>query len=96
MVRKGMGKPVGSISQMAKIRVGRGDAKQYKHVSEIVSMPALDDIVFGAWDILPDNAFESAMHAEVLKDRDIYPVKQELEKIVPMKGIYDPRLRQGS
>ena len=90
MVRKGMGKPVGSISQMAKIRVGRGDAKQYKHVSEIVSMPALDDIVFGAWDILPDNAFESAMHAEVLKDRDIYPVKQELEKIVPMKGIYDP------
>ena len=90
MVRKGMGKPVGSISQMAKIRVGRGDAKQYKHVSEIVSMPALDDIVFGAWDILPDNAFESAMHAEVLRDRDIYPVKQELEKIVPMKGIYDP------
>ena len=90
MVRKGMGKPVGSISQMAKIRVGRGDAKQYKHVSEIVSMPTLDDIVFGAWDILPDNAFESAMHAEVLRDRDIYPVKQELEKIVPMKGVYDP------
>ena len=90
MVRKGMGKPVGSITQMAKIRVGRGAEKQYKHVSEIVPMPSLDDIEFGAWDILPDNAFESAMHAEVLRDRDIYPVKQELEKIVPMKGVYDP------
>ena len=90
MIRKGMGKPVGSITQMAKIRVGKGDKAEYKHIAEIVPMPSLDDIVFGAWDILPDNAFESAMHAEVLKDRDIYPVKEELEHITPMRGIYDP------
>ena len=90
MIRKGMGKPVGSITQMAKIRVGRGDGKQYRHVADIVPMPTLDDLVFGAWDILPDNAFESALNAEVLKDRDIYPVKQELENIRPMKGVYDP------
>lgn len=90
MIRKGMGKPVGSITQMAKIRVGRGDGKQYRHVAGIVPMPTLDDLVFGAWDILPDNAFESALNAEVLKDRDIYPVKQELENIRPMKGVYDP------
>ena len=90
MIRKGLGVPVGSITQLAKIRVGKGADAQYKHVSEIVSMPTLDDIVFGAWDILPDNAFESSMHAEVLRDRDIYPVKDELEQIVPMKGVYDP------
>ena len=90
MIRKGLGVPVGSITQLAKIRVGKGADAQYKHVSEIVSMPTLDDIVFGAWDILPDNAFESSMHAEVLRDRDIYPVEDELEKIVPMKGVYDP------
>ena len=90
MIRKGLGVPVGSITQLAKIRVGKGADAQYKHVSEIVSMPTLDDIVFGAWDILPDNAFESSMHAEVLRDRDIYPVKDALEKIVPMKGVYDP------
>ncbi|MDD5788163.1 MAG: inositol-3-phosphate synthase [Prevotella sp.] len=90
MIRKGLGVPVGSITQLAKIRVGKGADAQYKHVSEIVSMPTLDDIIFGAWDILPDNAFESSMHAEVLRDRDIYPVKDELEKIVPMKGVYDP------
>ena len=89
MIRKGLGKPVGSITQMAKIRVGKGAEAQYKTVSEIVSMPTLNDVELGAWDILPDNAFESAMHAEVLRDRDIYPVKEELEKIVPMKGVYD-------
>ncbi|MGN1374984.1 MAG: inositol-3-phosphate synthase [Prevotella sp.] len=90
MIRKGMGKPIGSITQMANIRVGKGKDAQYKKVSDIVSMTSLDDIVFGAWDILPDNAFESSMHAEVLRDRDIYPVKEELERIIPMKGVYDP------
>lgn len=90
MIRKGMGKPVGSVTQLAKIRVGRGDEAEYKSVGEIVPMASLDDVVLGAWDILPDNAFESSMKAEVLRDRDIYPVKEELEKIVPMKGVYDP------
>lgn len=90
MTRKGLTKPVGSITQYAKIRVGKGDDAQYKHVSDIVSLASLDDVVLGAWDILPANAFESALHAEVLRDRDIYPVKEELEKIVPMKGVYDP------
>ena len=92
MIRKGQGVPVGSISQMANIRVSKGGGakSEYKKVSEIVSIANLNDIEFGAWDILPDNAFESAMHAEVLRDRDILPVKDELERIVPMKGIYDP------
>ena len=90
MIRKGLGKPVGSITQLARIRVGKGDGAEYKSVSDIVPMPSLDDVVLGAWDILPDNAFESAMKAEVLRDRDIYPVKEELEKIMPMKGVYDP------
>lgn len=90
MIRKGLGKPVGSITQLAKIRVGKGDDAAYKSISEIVSMPSLDDVVLGAWDIIPDNAFESSMKAEVLRDRDIYPVKEELEKITPMKGVYDP------
>jgi len=90
MIRKGLGKPVGSVTQLAKIRVGKGDEAEYKSVGEIVPMPALDDVVLGAWDILPDNAFESALKAEVLRDRDIYPVREEIEKIVPMKGVYDP------
>src|SRR5574344_937181 len=86
MVRKGLGKPVGSMTQMDKMRVGN----EYKKYGEIVSLAKLDDIVFGAWDIFPDNAFESAMHAEVLRDRDIYPVKEELEQIRPFKAVFDP------
>ena len=67
MVRKGLAKPVGSMTQYDKIRVGRGADKKYLHYSEIVSMPKLDDIVFGAWDVYPANAYESAINCEVLK-----------------------------
>ena len=90
MVRKGLGKPVGSMTQMDKMRVGNGADAQYKKYGDIVPLANLDDIVFGAWDIFPENAFESAMHAEVLRDRDIYPVKDELETIRPYKAIFDP------
>lgn len=89
MVRKGLAKPVGSMTQYDKIRVGRGADKKYLHYSEIVPMAKLDDIVFGAWDVYPANAYESAINAEVLKEKDIEPVKDELLKIVPMKAAFD-------
>ena len=89
MVRKGLSKPVGSMTQYDKIRVGRSKDKQYKHYGEIVPLTKLDDIVFGAWDAYPQNAYEAAINAEVLKEKDINPVKDELEKIVPMKAAFD-------
>ena len=89
MVRKGLAKPVGSMTQYDKIRVGRGADKKYLHYNEIVSMPSLNDIVFGAWDVYPANAYESAINCEVLKEKDIEPVKDELVKIVPMKAAFD-------
>ncbi len=89
MTRKGLAKPVGSMTQYDKIRVGRGKDKKYLPYNEIVPLADLNDIVFGAWDVFPENAYESAIHAEVLKEKDIYPVKDELEKIVPMKAAFD-------
>ena len=89
MVRKGLAKPIGSMTQYDKIRVGRGADKKYLHYNEIVSMPSLNDIVFGAWDVYPANAYESALNCEVLKEKDIEPVKDELVKIVPMKAAFD-------
>ena len=89
MVRKGLAKPVGSMTQYDKIRVGRGENKKYLHYNEIVPMADLNDIVFGAWDVYPANAYESAINAEVLKEKDINPVKDELVKIVPMKAAFD-------
>ena len=89
MARKGLAKPVGSMTQYDKIRVGRGADKKYLKYNEIVPMASLDDIVFGAWDVYPANAYESAIHCEVLKEKDIEPVKDELVKIVPMKAAFD-------
>ncbi len=89
MVRKGLAKPVGSMTQYDKIRVGKGKDKKYLHYKDIVPLANLNDIVFGAWDVYPQNAYQSAMYAEVLKEKDINPVKDELEKIVPMKAAFD-------
>lgn len=89
MVRKGLAKPVGSMTQYDKIRVGRGEKKQYLHYGDIVPLASLDDLVFAAWDVYPANAYESALNAEVLRDRDIEPVADELKQIVPMKAAFD-------
>ena len=89
MVRKGLAKPVGSMTQYDKIRVGRGANKKYLHYNEIAPIADLNDIVFGAWDVYPANAYESAINCEVLKEKDINPVKDELENIVPMKAAFD-------
>ena len=71
MARKGLAKPVGSMTQYDKIRVGEGAEKKYLPYNEIVSIADLKDIVFGAWDVYPANAYESAINAEVLKEKDI-------------------------
>ena len=90
MARKGLANPVGSFTQIGKMRVGRGEKKQYKHVGEIVPMTDLKDVVFGAWDVFTDNAYESALYCQVLKREDIEPVRDELERIKPMKACFDP------
>ena len=89
MVRKGLAKPVGAMTQYDKIRVGRGADKQYLHYGDIVSLASLDDIVFGCWDVYPQNAYQAAVYAEVLKRSDIDPVREELEQIVPMAAAFD-------
>ena len=89
MARKGLAKPVGSMTQYDKIRVGKGADKKYLKYNEIVPIADLNDIVFGAWDVYPANAYESAINCEVLKEKDINPVKDELVKIVPMKAAFD-------
>ena len=89
MVRKGLAKPVGSMTQYDKIRVGRGKDKRYLHYCDIVSLAKLDDIVFGCWDVYPQNAYQAAVYAEVLKQKDIDPVRDELEQIKPMKAAFD-------
>ncbi len=89
MTRKGLAKPVGSMTQYDRIRVGEGENKKYLKYDEIVPMAQLKDIVFGAWDVYPANAYESAINAEVLKEKDIEPVKDELVNIKPLRAAFD-------
>jgi len=89
MARKGLAKPVGAMTQYDKIRVGKGADKKYLKYEDIVPIANLNDIVFGTWDVYPQNAYQAAMYAEVLKPKDIEPVREELEKIVPMKAAFD-------
>ncbi|MBR7065393.1 MAG: inositol-3-phosphate synthase [Prevotella sp.] len=89
MSRKGLAKPIGSMTQYDKIRIGKGAEKKYLHYGDIIPIASLDDIVFGCWDVYPQNAYQSAVYAEVLKKSDIDPVREELEQIVPMKAAFD-------
>lgn len=89
MVRKGLAKPVGSMTQYDKMRVGRGASKKYLRYKDIVPLADLNDIKFAAWDVYPANAYESAINADVLKEKDIEPVKDELIQIKPMKAAFD-------
>ena len=89
MARKGLAKPVGAMTQYDKIRIGKGNDKKYLHYKDIVPLADLNDIVFGTWDVYPQNSYQAAVYAEVLKREDIDPVKDELEKIVPMKAAFD-------
>ena len=89
MTRKGLTKPVGSMTQYDKIRVGRGVDKKYLHYKDIVPLAKLEDIVFGTWDVYPQNAYQAAVYAEVLKAKDIEPVREELMAIKPMKAAFD-------
>ena len=89
MARKGLAKPVGSMTQYDKIRVGRGNDKKYLHYKDIVPLADLNDIIFGAWDVYPVNAYQAAMNAQVLKEKDIEPVRDELEQIVALPAAFD-------
>lgn len=89
ITRKGLGIPVGSITQLATMRIGKREENNFPKIKDIVPLADLNDIVFGGWDIFEDNAYEAAKHAEVLTNEDLDKVKDELIAIKPMKAVFD-------
>lgn len=89
IVRKGLGVPVGSITQLATIRLGKRNENRFPKIKDVVPLADLNDIVFGGWDIFEDNVYDSARHAEVLTVEDLDKVKDELQAIKPMKAVFD-------
>jgi myo-inositol-1-phosphate synthase len=87
-IRKGLAKPIGSLTQMGTIRLGKRTESRVPMINEFVPLANLDDLVFGGWDIFEDNAFESALNAGVLEKELLKSVRPELESIKPMKGVF--------
>lgn len=92
--RKGLTKPVGALTQYDKIRVGTGEAERRLSYQEILSLPTLHDLEFAAWDVYPENAFESAVNADVLRAKDLLPLQTELEAIRPLPAAFDRHYAQ--
>lgn len=88
-VRKGLAQPIGSLTQMGTIRLGKRTEKRNPKIKEFVELAQLKDIVFGGWDIFEDNVYEAAMHADVLDKNLLNKIKRDLVKIKPMKAVFD-------
>ena len=90
-VRSGTAKPIGSLTQMATIRLGRRAENRAPLIKDFVPLAALDDIVFGAWDPIPDDAYTAAKKAGVLSPQDLEPLKEFLSAIKPMPAVFEQR-----
>jgi myo-inositol-1-phosphate synthase len=89
-IRRGYAKPIGSMTQMGTIRLGKRTDNRSPKISDFVPLSTMDDLVFGGWDIFEDNAYESAKHAGVLSNEDLDKVRPFLEGIRPMSGVFEP------
>ena len=88
-VRKGMGVPVGSLTQLATIRIGKRSDNNFPKIKDFLPLYELDQIVFGGWDIREETALDGARTAQVLTESDLMKVKDELEALRPMKAVFD-------
>ena len=89
LTRRGMGHPIGSLTQMATIRLGKRTENRFPFVKDFVPLADLNDIVFTGWDIFEDNVYESAAHAKVLDKDTLEQLRPYLEKIKPMPAVFD-------
>jgi len=88
-VRRGRALPIGSLSQMATIRLGKRTEKRAPLIKDFVPLAALDDLVFAAWDPIPDDAYTAALKAGVLDGSHLEPIAPFLKGITPMPAVFD-------
>lgn len=88
-IKKGIAEPIGSLTQMGTVRLGKRTENRVPKIKDFVPLAKLEDLVFGAWDIFQDSAYESAMHAGVLEKGLLAQLKTPLQKIKPMKAVFD-------
>mgnify|MGYP001251621832 CR=1 FL=1 len=88
-IKAGLGEPFGSLTQMGTIRLGKRTENRSPLIKEFVPLAGLDDLVFGGWDVFPDDAYEAAAHAGVLERGTLDAVEEQLRSVKPMKAVFD-------
>src|SRR5215472_4226218 len=86
-VNQGLAQPIGSLTQLATIRLGKRTDGRSPRIKDFVPLAGLKDLVFGGWDIYEDTAYESAVNAKVLEPSLLSQVKKPLEAIKPMQAV---------
>jgi myo-inositol-1-phosphate synthase len=89
-VKQGLGVPVGSLTQLGTIRLGLRTENRAPKIKDFVPLAALEDLVFGGWDIFNDNAYQAAKRAGVLENELLDKLKPRLEAVTPMAAVFDP------
>jgi myo-inositol-1-phosphate synthase len=90
-IRKGIAKPIGSMTQMGTVRLGKRTESRTPMVKDFVPLASLDDLVFGGWDIFEDDCYDAALTAGVLEPSLLAQVRSEMEAIKPMPAVFDRR-----
>ena len=88
-IRRGMAQPIGSVTQMGTIRLGKRTDNRSPKIKDFVSLASLDDLTFGTWDIFEENCYEAAVNAAVLERPTLDALKEPLAKIKPMKAVFN-------
>ncbi len=90
LARRGKARPIGSLTQLATIRLGKRTENRTPLIRDFVPLASLDDLVFGAWDPIPDNAYESCLKCGVLdKHEHVEPIRDFLQAIKPIPAVFD-------
>jgi myo-inositol-1-phosphate synthase len=88
-IKLGLAAPVGSLTQLGTIRLGKRTDNRTPYIRDFVPLATLDQLVFGGWDIFEDTAYEAAVNARVFDAHHLEAVKEPLQKIKPMKAVFD-------
>src|SRR5882724_1609469 len=88
-IKEGLAEPIGSLTQMGTIRLGKRTDNLVPKIKDFLPLADLKDLVFGAWDIFPDSAYEAATHAGVLEKELLIKLRKPLQKVKPMKAVFD-------
>jgi len=89
-IKRGLAEPIGSLTQMATIRLGKRTEHRTPRIRDFVPLARMEDLVFGGWDIFEDNAYQAALEAKVIEPALLEQVREPLEAVRPMKAVFDP------